>query len=145
MAKQDSLIKFKGAIEDLAFFKSRDGYQVRRKSGISGERVLSDPAFQRTRENGAEFGHGGRSAKYLRKSIRSLLLNVSDRRMISRLTQAMMRVVHSDPISGRGERNVLTGDLTLLIGFEFNQEAPLEKTLFEVFSHTMTGLQVRLR
>lgn len=137
MAKQESMLKFKGAIEDLAFFKSRDGYQVRRKSGVSAERVLTDPLFQRTRENGAEFGRGGRAAKYLRTALRSMLLNVSDPRMRNRLTQAMIRVIKSDTTSVRGERNVLSGDLTLLAGFEFNEEALLARTLFSSFTKTI--------
>lgn len=56
MALQRSIIKLRGSISDNTFYKSKDGYLPRVKSGIEKEQIMSDPAFQRTRENFAEFG-----------------------------------------------------------------------------------------
>jgi hypothetical protein len=134
MAKQDSLLKFKGAIEDLAFFKSRDGYQVRKKSGVSGERIQNDPAFQRTRENGAEFGRSARVSKYIRTAMRSMLQNGSGSRTANRLTSLVMQILKTDTTSARGQRNVLAGDIGLLNGFEFNDGAFLTRTFFAPYS-----------
>lgn len=134
MAKQDSLLKFKGAIEDLTFFKSRDGYQVRKKSGVSAERIQSDPAFQRTRENGAEFGRSARVSKYIRIAMRSMLSNVSGNRMANRLTGRVMQILKTDTTSARGERNVLTGEIGLLNGFEFNDGALLTRTFIAPYT-----------
>jgi hypothetical protein len=61
--KTKSIIKLEGTIGDITFFKSKDGYIAREKSSISKERIQNDPAFQRTRENGAEFGRAGKAGK----------------------------------------------------------------------------------
>ena len=36
--------------------KVQDGLLARAKGGVSEDRIQNDPAFQRTRENGEEFG-----------------------------------------------------------------------------------------
>ena len=57
MARQKGIIKLKGSIGDVSFYKTKDGYLAREKSGVDKDRIKNDPAFQRTRENGAEFTH----------------------------------------------------------------------------------------
>ena len=56
MAQQSGIIPLKGTLGNITFYKSKEGYLAREKGGVSAERIASDPAFQRTRENGAEFG-----------------------------------------------------------------------------------------
>ena len=55
MATQESFIKLQGKVGDLSFFKTKNGYQARVKGGVSADRIKSDPAYQRTRENNVEF------------------------------------------------------------------------------------------
>lgn len=86
MAWQKGIIKWKGSIGDITFYKTQDSNLSREKEGVDGNRIASDPSFQRTRENGAEFGHAGKAGKLLRSSIRSLLFNASDSRMVGRTT-----------------------------------------------------------
>ena len=51
-----------------------------------------DPAFQRTRENGAEFGRAGSlEAEDFANFFKSFVLNSADSRMVSRLTQRMVK------------------------------------------------------
>ena len=57
MAKVNGLLKIEGTVEDLTFYKKDGKNYVRRKGGVSKERILTDPNFVRTRENGAEFSH----------------------------------------------------------------------------------------
>ena len=64
MARQRSIIKLDGTIGGITFYKSKDGYLAREKGGIPAERIRNDPAFQRTRENGAEFGRAGKAGKH---------------------------------------------------------------------------------
>jgi hypothetical protein len=130
MAKQSGIIKLEGTIGDVSFYKSKDGYLARGKGGVDKGRIQSDPAFQRTRENGSEFGRAGSAGRTLRTAFRPLLLKTSDSRVTSRLTQEMMKVIKADEISNRGERNVLDGELELLTGFEFNSSASLGATLY---------------
>jgi hypothetical protein len=133
MARQTGVVTLKGTIGGISFYKSVDGHMARQKGGVDGSRIKTDAAFQRTRENGAEFGRAGKASKLLRSGIRSLLQNGKDRRVVSRLTTAMVKVIQADATSVRGQRNVLDGELELLQGFDFNRNAPLGTTLFAPF------------
>ncbi len=71
MARQKGVIKLTGQTGGVSFYKtSEDGYLARQKGGVDGERIKNDPEFERTRENGAEFGRAGVASKLLRTSIR---------------------------------------------------------------------------
>lgn len=133
MARQKGIIKLKGTIGDITFYKTQDGHLAREKGGIDASRIKSDPAFQRTRENGSEFGRAGKAGKILRTALRALLLNSADGRMVSRLTQRMVQVIQADLISVRGLRNVIDGEAELLAGFEFNIRGKLGTSLFAPF------------
>lgn len=134
MARQKGIIKLKGTIEDITFYKSQDGYLAREKGGIEASRIASDPAFQRTRENGAEFGRAGKAGRLLRTALRPLLLNSADSRMVGRLTQRMVKVIQADQVSERGQRNVIDGEAELLFGFEFNIRGKLGTTLYAPYT-----------
>ena len=134
MARQKGIIKLKGTIGDITFYKTQDGHLAREKGGVDGDRIKNDPNFQRTRENGAEFGRAGKAGKILRTAFRSLSLNSADSRVASRLTQLMMKVVKADAVSDRGLRNVLDGETELLSGFEFNAYGKLGTTLFAPYT-----------
>jgi len=116
---------------------------VKEKTSLSGSRIASDPAFQRTRENNAEFGRAGKAAKVLRTAIRTLLQNAKDHRVSSRLTKEMMKVIKADATSTRGLRNVVDGEAEMLEGFNFNINAILSTTLYAKYTATInrvTGL-----
>jgi len=134
MARQKGIIKIDGTLGDITFYKSADGYLARENAPVSAERIATDPAFQRTRENMAEFGHAGRAGKLLRNAIRTLLQNAQDYRVSSRLTRQMMEVIKADTTSIRGRRNVLDGETELLEGFDFNANAKLSTTLFAPYT-----------
>ena len=137
MARQKGIIKLKGTIGDITFYKTKDGHLAREKGGIEASRIASDPAFQRTRENGAEFGRAGKAGKTLRTALRTLLLNSADNRMVGRLTQVMIKVIQADLVNERGLRNVIDGEAELLVGFEFNIGGKLGTSLFAPFVGTI--------
>ena len=137
MAKQKGIIKLEGTIGDITFYKSQDGFLAKGKGGISADRIANDPNFQRTRENGSEFGRAGKAGKVLRNSIRALLQNASDRLVVSRLTTEMVKVIQEDLTNPRGERNVIDGEAELLEGFEFNINGKLGTTLYAPFTGTI--------
>ena len=145
MARQKGIIKLKGTIGDITFYKTQDGHLAREKGGIDASRIKNDPAFQRTRENGSEFGRAGKAGKILRTALRALLLNSADGRMVSRLTQAMVKVIQADVTSVRGLRNVIDGEAELLAGFEFNIRGKLGTSLFAPFVGQLTVLLGKLR
>ena len=137
MARQKSIFKIEGTLGDVTFYKSKDGYLVREKGGISAERFRNDPNFQRTRENSSEFGRAGKAGKTLRSCFRNLLKEVADYRMTSRLTQQMMKVIQLDATSTRGQRNVIDGETELLQGFDFNQNSKLGSCFFAPYTATL--------
>ncbi len=130
MARQKGIIKLKGTIGDITFYKTQDGHLAREKGGIDASRIANDPAFQRTRENGSEFGRAGKAGKLLRIAFRGALINASDSRMVSRLTRQMIKVIQADTTSDRGLRNIIDGEAELLTGFEFNIRGKLGTSLF---------------
>lgn len=135
MARQKGIIKLKGTIGGITFYKTaQDGHLAREKGGIEKSRIMNDPAFQRTRENGSEFGRAGKAGKILRTSLRPLLINSADSRMVSRLTQRMMKVIQADQVNQRGMRNIIDGEAELLLTFEFNLRGKLGTSLYAPFT-----------
>ena len=127
MAKQESLIKFRGKVGDLSFSKHRSrGYEVRMKGGVDKARIQTDPNFQRTRENMAEFGNAAKMAKLLRVQLNNLLRTFGDSSLRNRMTSLVHRIQKADVINGRGERTFLEENSQLLKGFEFNQASSLK-------------------
>jgi hypothetical protein len=137
MAKQKGIIKLEGTIGDITFVKTKDGYIAKEKTGLNGDRIATDPAFQRTRENGAEFGRAGKAGKMIRTAFRSLLQNAADSNMTARLTKELIKVIQADATSVRGERNVIDGEAKLLQGFDFNEQGKLATTFFAPFTTTI--------
>jgi hypothetical protein len=137
MARQKGIVKLEGTLGDITFFRSKDGYIAREKGSLTGDRIASDPAFQRTRENGAEFGRAGKAGKMIRSAFRSVLQNASDSGMVGRLTRDLMKVIQADTTSVRGQRNVIDGEAELLQGFDFNEGGKLDTTLFAPFVSTV--------
>ena len=136
MARQKGIIKLKGTIGDISFYKTSDGHLAREKGGVEKSRIMTDPAFQRTRENGSEFGRAGKGGKLIRNAIRLLLQNAKDKRVTSRLTKDLVAVVKTDPVNERGQRTIQDGDMGLLNGFDFNIRGKLGTTLFAPFDVT---------
>jgi hypothetical protein len=149
MAKQNSLVKIEGTIENLTFYKSANGHFVRSKGGVSKNRIMNDPAFVRTRENGAEFSSITGSGKLLRTALGSMLFKAKDSRLTSRLVKTMAQVKNMDGSSVRGERNVGDGIASadaksLLTGFDFNARASLSSVLNSAVSVDLTTGKVSI-
>jgi hypothetical protein len=145
MAQQMGIIPLRGTIGNLTFFKTADGFQARAKGGVPGSRIVSDPAFERTRENGREFGTAGKAGKVLRTAFQKLLLSTTDRRMVSRLTQQMHTVLKADAKNPRGNRNVIDGEAAFLEGFEFNDQGKLTATFFAPYTSDINRVSGELK
>ena len=139
MAQQKSILKLKGTIGGITFYKSKDGYLAREKGGVDASRIANDPGFTRTRENGAEFANAASAGKLLRDAVRVLGKNASDGRVTSRMTQVMAQIKNMDEANARGERSAAEG-LTkeeakaLLNGFNFNENTVLGAVLYKPFT-----------
>lgn len=120
MARQSSFLKLEGTIGDVTFYKGANGSFARQKGGISKSRILNDPNFQRTRENLAEFANAAAASQLLKNAFREITLRSRDLRTHNRLYALAMKVIKSDLVSPRGEREFALGDLNLVNGFHFN-------------------------
>ena len=118
-----------GTIGNLTFFKSSDGFMVKARGSISADKLANSASFERTRENMAEFTRAGEASKVLREAFAGSIKKSKDRRLPSRLTTEMYKVVMSDSTSKRGQRNVTDGEASLLTGFEFNIGANLTSSI----------------
>ncbi len=135
MARSKGILKIEGTLQDMTFYNTSDGNLVKTKSSVTKQRISTDPAFARTRENGVEFGQAAKSGKLLRITLRNLMLNTADKRVVSRVTQVMAQIKNMDTVSERGKRTVGTGianpaGLALLKDFNFNKQAILSSVLF---------------
>lgn len=133
MAKQKSIFRLKGNIGGVSFYKTQDGFLAREQTSIDPSRIFNDPAFQRTRENMAEFSEATKSGGLLRNALRPQLMRTADGRVAGRLTRKMMQVLKTDMESQRGERRVILGTLQLLEGFDFNIRASLGSSLYALY------------
>jgi hypothetical protein len=135
MAKQKGIVKLKGTIGDITFFKSKDGGMfAREKTSLDGDRIKSDPNFIRTRENGQEFGNAGKDSKLIRDAFNSNMITAKDHRVHARLVKLLMQITKLDATSVRGARTVGTAIVSptamgLLKGFNFNINAQLTEIL----------------
>lgn len=144
MASQEGIFPLKGTIGNVTFVKTKGGkFLAQRKTSIDKTRVMTDPAFQRTRENLAEFGRAGKAGALLRSALTVLLKNVKTSRLTSRMMSELMKVVKADAVNPRGKRKVLDAETEMLEGFEFNSGSKLSKVLAINFSSSInrvTGL-----
>lgn len=139
MARQKGILKIKGTLGGMTFYKTAaDGDLVREKGGISGERIANDAAFVRTRENNSEFGAAGAAGKVFRDSFRNMMMGAADGRVTSRVTKTMMDILKLDATNPRGKRLPATGlalpaGKALLKGFNFNLQAIVGAILFKPY------------
>ncbi len=146
MAKFEGIFEIQGTVKGMTFYKSKDGLLIRAKGGVSKQRIKNDPAFQRTRENGAEFKHNSQMGQLLRQTVSPLLRLAKDYRVSSRLNKVMSEIKNLDSVSKRGERQVPIGIGTvegkaILKGFDFNQNSAFRSVFRTPYSlDTVTGI-----
>ncbi len=139
MARQSGLIKLKGTLDNVNFYKTKDGNLARMKTSVDAKRIANDPAFERTRENGKEFGSSAASGKLMRDAVRPMAMNASDGRVVARLTKLMTVIKNLDTVNERGKRVVAQGiqdpeGVASLKGFDFNKYALMGSILYKPYT-----------
>jgi hypothetical protein len=130
MAKQKGILKFIGKIGDTVFYYDKlRGYLARKVTSVNAERIRTDPAFVRVRENNAEFANCAWMVKLLRAAFKPLFAGIADTRMTSRLTSTATTLMRSDVTHAAGLRKPEHGEVQLLQGFDFNKDVSLRKYL----------------
>jgi hypothetical protein len=134
MSKQTGLIRLKGTIGGVTFYKSEGVDLARTANGPDKERIENDPAFKRTRENNAEFGGSATAAKAMRVAFASSLNTMADSRLVSRLTR-LFKEINAKGNGPRGRRPItISANRTMLDNIDFNK-----KTVFSsIFSAPFT-------
>lgn len=135
MAKAEGNVMLEGSLNNMTFYKKNGKNFVRRKGGVSKERIATDPNYVRTRENNNEFSLCTAAGKTLRLALGSLVFKAKDNRLSGRMLQDMYKIKNFDTVSPRGQRQVNIGLTTpegklALAGFDFNANARLNNVLF---------------
>lgn len=139
MSKQTGLIRLKGTIGGVSFYKSEGEDLARIASGPDKTRINNDPAFQRTRENNREFGGSATAAKALRISLTYALQGAADSRLVSRLTQLFKRI-NAKGAGVRGQRAIaLSANGSTLVNFEFNRKVSFSSIFNAPFTVSSSG------
>ena len=123
--KVRTLFEIEATLGEVNFYRKDGELRVRRVGRVSGQRIRTEKAFQRTRENNAEFKMAAHAGKQIRQSIAQLVKKGKDSKVSSRMLSILFKIKALDTTSLRGERNVRKGlslpeGRALLDGFEFN-------------------------
>lgn len=118
-------------IDKKGFIRGSIGNMVYRKVGDTNI-IQSKPSRVRqsaaTKESALEFGLASSSAKVLRYMFAGLSY-YADGGMINRLNNTVLNAIRNGKAAPRGQRDLHQGDLSLLAGFQFNRNSPLQDTL----------------
>lgn len=86
MAKQKGIIKLRGTLKGLCYYKLNRGDIVRKAVGPSKERINNDLAFAQVKGNNQEFAADVYLAKSINACLGSVVKRFKDCYMHSRLT-----------------------------------------------------------
>lgn len=142
MARQEDTVLLTGLVGKLSYYKTKKGgYFVRRKSGVSRERIMSDPAFASARENIAEFRRATLAAKLIRRTFAPLFERGCDKFVSSRLTGRLVKVIQGDTKNQKGQRRVMEGNVPVLAGFGMNRKSNLSSIFRVPFATSIDRIQ----
>lgn len=108
----------------------------KKKTIVTRRKVLTDPVFELTRQNNAEFTRACKANRILRQAFALGLPNKADRYVSGRLTRTMFNILQSDQVNDRGKRRVPQGVISILEGFNFNRDTSLQNVLRAPYSIT---------
>lgn len=132
MARQKGLIKYEGNLGGISHYRQKGvkDHLARLANGPSAEQIASDPAFQRTRENNAEFKGCALVGKALRQSFAKLIRSSADSFITGRLVGIMKQINLQDTVNARGKRSIaISLGADKLKDFQFNRALSLD-TIF---------------
>lgn len=140
MSKQVGLIRLKGKLGGVSFYKSGGADLARVAGGPTKERIQSDPAFVRTRENNKEFGGSATAAKALRQALAFVLQPMADSRLTSRLTRLFKEINARSLTATRGQRPItISTSRALLVNLELNQGISFSSVFNAPFTFSSTA------
>lgn len=126
MAIQTGVLPLRRQAGGVSFYKMKGINYARQKTNIPKERIATDPAFENTRKNNAEFGRAADVSKILRDTFSPAVGWNSDSYVSGRLTALALLGVQADVTNPWGIRNFVDGDPAIVVGFQFNEQAPMD-------------------
>lgn len=134
MAIQDSFIKIKGSLGGLTFYEKDGKSLIKTSSGVTKERIMTDPKYKRTRENMVEFGASAKIGKSFRTGFASIRRVVGDNSLTGRVT-GLMKQVNKAGNGIRGQRSFeIVANKNLIEGFEFKKNLKLSSVFYAPFA-----------
>ncbi len=129
MARNIGIVQISGKVGGLQFFHKNGESFVGLPSNISKERIKSDPAFARTRENNSEFGGAALVSKNFRAQLIPLR-NLTERNLHNRVTSQIRKMMNE----GAGPRGKRAAQFSLhhdyFNGFELNASSKLSEIVY---------------
>lgn len=129
MARQTGLIRLKGQIGGLDFYQSEGVDMVRTKTGPTTQQYKNSPEYEGSRQASNDFGTAGGLAGKLKHAIIYMYGPALNPHINSKLTGIFTSVLAKDRIHPRGERKILHGDVSKLVGIDFTANTNLRSTL----------------
>jgi hypothetical protein len=134
MGTQHGIIKLSGSIDNLTFYRAYGRDLVRKKGGPDRQQIMSNPSFQRTRENIAEFGGCSKIAKAMRTALMQVK-KLTDGQFGNRLTKVFKLV----SLEGEGERGQRMISLSMHRKMFVNFEGNIARKLSDVLPGKITA------
>lgn len=126
MARQIAQVPVTGTLGDITFYKTTEsGFLARMKTDLDAERLRNDPKFEESRKAYTDFGRAGAGAGLLRKTMITAGYQLSDTRIISRLTGKLRGIISTDKVHPKGEMQLDDAEVERLKGFEWNKHRSL--------------------
>lgn len=129
MARQTGLIRLKGQIGGLDFYQSEGVDMVRTKTGPTTQQYKNSPEYEGSRQASNDFGKAGSLAGKLKHAIINMYGKTLNPDINSKLTGIFTSVLAKDKSHPRGERRILYGDVSKLLGIDFTADTHLRSTL----------------
>ncbi len=143
MSRQTGLIKLKGNIGGISFYRSEGVDLAKTANGPSKEKIDNDPSFVRTRENNAEFGGSATAAKSVRIALVTAIQTMGDPRLASRLTR-LFKEINLRGVGPRGQRPIsLSANRTMLENFDFNSAVSFSSIFNAPFTFTNNAARLQ--
>lgn len=139
MAKQASGVPLRGQIGGIIFYKTADGYLAKGESSLDKKRVLTDPAFERSRWASGAFGYAAKCGSLLRTSM-AYAKKLGETRLTGRFNKIMYAILKTDSSTERlDEKRIHRGDMNKLRGVAWHSDKPLSGVLKAGYSVDIDG------
>lgn len=123
MAIQQGIMPFTGKMGELVGFYRKNKLYTKKAPG-------SYKVTEESKKSGQEFGRGSSASALVRQAFEPLILSRFKTDLHNRLAEQFRKVIRSGPLSHKGNRRVIDGNIGLMKGFEFSQYARFDKLVW---------------